>query len=336
MTLKQKPGFAGARSRPFGLAGWLALALLAWAPLPYGSIEPLPLALLAVATGLVLIVVAAATWRERPTFPWPVWLCLALFLVPLAWGWLQTRTFLPAGWGHPFWRVALEAGLPASPRVSLADDLWVEPWLRLAMGLAAFAAFFLLGRDRGRAARLAGGFVAIATGYAVFGLGQQAFGFTFLRQDWQQGLTSTFINRNHFALYLNMAALLALCLLLDPLLRPAARVPPLPAAAGRKRRRASGAKAPPRSRLRRPARRLARHALQGRPAQPRPRRARRPLRRHASRPDQGDGLPRGRPRRARPGGGSRSGSSATPSSTASRTSAARRASRAQGDSRFGG
>ena len=212
-----------------GAATAVFVSMLLWAPLPYASNRPWSWSLLAAAAGLVLALLGAARMlsREDQALPVPVLLAGVLFAAAASWAWLQVAPavglprWLPS---HPFWDEAARAGLPVEPMAALAVDGARDAAMRLLAYGGMFWAAFLLLRDPQRARRVLVGFLALASLLSAYGLLNHFAGWnTVLWEDQPKAnigfVNATFINRNNFATYVNMAVLAVLVLLLEPFLR---------------------------------------------------------------------------------------------------------------------
>lgn len=210
------------------LAAGLLLLLLAWAPLPYASNRPWSWSVLAVAVALLLLLagVGRALGRERLAVPVAVVVAAGLTAAVWGWAWVQTLPAdgLPA-WlqAHAFWARVPEAGLAVTPLVGLGAEAGRDALMRLlAYGGVFWAAFLLLG-DPARARRVLGFFIVVAALYAAYGLLNHLAGWNTVLWESEPktivGVSSTFVNRNNFATYANLAILAGLVLLLEPFLR---------------------------------------------------------------------------------------------------------------------
>lgn len=205
------------------------LVLLALAPAPLASNRPWSWALLSLAIGLLVLLWAAVALAtpERLWLPWPVGLALATSALVLLWILLQLRADVvglhPLLTAHPVWSTAREAGLQVEPRLA------IDPWgardaaMRLLSYLGAFWLGFALCQVPERARRLFGAIVAIGACYAALGLVLHFGGFEYVwteAKDWYRGdVTSTFVNRNHYATYANLGLLAALGFLVETVLQ---------------------------------------------------------------------------------------------------------------------
>ena len=206
----------------------LFIALLAWAPLPLASNRPWSWALLSLVIGLLVVLWASASLAlpERLRLPWPVGLALLGALLVILWIWAQVRPDLvgshPLLTAHPIWEAARRAGLEVEPTIAL------DPWnardaaMRLLAYWAAFWLAFALCQHARRARRLLLAIVGIGTIYATVGLVLHFGGIEWLLNEpktWYLGdVTATFVNRNHFATFANLALLAALGLSVETVL----------------------------------------------------------------------------------------------------------------------
>lgn len=202
------------------LSYWLLLLVVALAPLPFGSNRPWAWSLLSLCVaGLVVIWAIAAiidvntiqtSWgRYRPL--------LVLFGLFIAWSCFQALVPVPKPFWAPGWEqvAALEG---SSPGVISTDP---EQSLTSIMCLLAYAGIFWLGMQVGRRthyANLALWSVALAgLAYALYGIVVQLEGSNtilwFPKWSYKYSLTSTFVNRNHFAIYAGLAILCTLALI---------------------------------------------------------------------------------------------------------------------------
>ncbi len=208
---------------------WAALlVVLAWAPLPLASNRPWSWALLALLVGLLVLAWAAlalAVPEPLDVPPAVVLAALACGLV-LLWIWAQVRPDVPGLHplltAHPVWEVARAAGAQVEPTLS------IDPWntrdaaMRLLAYLGAFWLAFALCRHPRRARGTLLAIVVIGTAYASYGLVLHFAGIEWVlgtEKTWYRGdVTATFVNRNHFAAYANLALLAALGLLVESFL----------------------------------------------------------------------------------------------------------------------
>lgn len=207
---------------------WLLLLLLAWAPLPVGSNRGWAQGILVVAAaGIALLTLAVQLHDRRPVVvPRRLVVAALLGLGVMGWMGVQGGSWLAevpaaAAWLHPLWRTAAEAGLPVTPAISLDPAATRTALLLLAGYVLLFWVGFLLAQSRRRADRLAAGIVAIAAGWAVWGIVRFLAGLDLLfypEAETSSGVTGNFPNRNHFVTYVNLALLVVAVRLTQPLL----------------------------------------------------------------------------------------------------------------------
>lgn len=208
---RERHQLAAAAALMFGLS-----LILAWAPYPQGSIQPWSWALLATSSALLLLVtvILAAFGRLDVRVPRAAWPALLLAGAVVAWVALQSINGIPASMWHPIWHVLATRGFEGMPAISLDPATTSDALLRLLTPLAIFAVALFTARDESIANHLTLVFTGIATAYAVYGVATYPF---------HKGInaasaTSTFANYNHFATYVNLAIVIALSRLVEPLL----------------------------------------------------------------------------------------------------------------------
>lgn len=210
------------------------LAVLAWAPFPYGSNRPWAELVLGLGLGGILFAWAGAAMTGiAPATPltrrltWPGLLMLAA----LGWALFQSvdlsalAKVVDLGWlSHPVWPATTQAlGFGNGLFVSVDPELTRQAIFAAGLSVAAFVIAFELGRDRGRAALLLGGFVVIVFIYAAGAIASFHSHFEF--QSWlmpdpkpvSERLAGPFINPNHFATFLALGALAGLGLFVETL-----------------------------------------------------------------------------------------------------------------------
>ena len=197
---------------------WLLLAVVLLAPLPLGSNRPLPASALAAAVGVLACAWGIGRLLGRPQ---PVvsvrrfWPGLALVSLGAAWAALQAAPFTPTSLHHPYWSEAREVlGIAQGGAISINPG---ATWNRL-MGLLTYGGIFWLALQLCRSsARRHQLLFALAAGgilYAVYGL------FDFVESG-TGVVTSTFVNRNSYAIYAGMTLFCGLGLVLGEAMRRA-------------------------------------------------------------------------------------------------------------------
>lgn len=188
---------------------WLFIAGLAWCPFFFGSnrvlawgINAVLFAGLAAAYEILLLVGGKRHPVSVRTVAWSA----ILFAAVVAWIFIQTATWLPKSLDHPIWPMAAEMlGKKMPGSISVNRDLTTLALLRLLTSASVFWLALQLCRDPVRANRLFTSIAVIGVIYAVYGLIQFALfprTVLWLDNELMAGrLTSTFVNKNHYATY---------------------------------------------------------------------------------------------------------------------------------------
>lgn len=141
------------------------------------------------------------------------------FVLVICWAVIQTLSIIPSEWAHPLWVLmndALSTGKPGSISLNREDTL------TSVMRLTSYALVFWISQyycqDRIKARQVF--FCIMLTGflYSLYGLIVYLGWFepVFLRQEWPtKALSSTFVNRNHFATYAGLALICSLTLICE-------------------------------------------------------------------------------------------------------------------------
>jgi O-antigen ligase len=210
-----------ARKRAFLRFGLATLVLLS--PLPFGSVEPLPVLLIELAGALLGGVGIWVLVSERRAFPLRVKVAL-LATAAIALLMLFQAIPLPAA------VVRLLAPPVAEARKAVAAVLpeLERSWYPLSLSpadtwdaLARFAAYALLAVAALAAVRRSRDFLFLGAAFAASGLFQAVYGaaeflsgrqqiFGYVKKYYLESATGTFINRNHYASMLAMCAPFAL------------------------------------------------------------------------------------------------------------------------------
>ncbi|AUG54550.1 O-antigen ligase family protein [Thalassospira marina] len=207
---------------------WGLLALVALAPLPFGSNLPWAWSLLSLWVGILVVLDAIACLMSPPEgerrFYTRIKIPMILFFIVVAWIIVQATPGIVPAIAHPIWAEAsAQLGIELAPRVTIAPDL---TWDAL-MVLLAYAGVFWLsaryGRKRENASTMLKFFVLVSTVYAVYGLivyfGGWETVFWYDKTAYRGDLTSTFINRNSYATYAAIGLVASLVYLVKILAR---------------------------------------------------------------------------------------------------------------------
>jgi len=203
------------------------VALVVLAPLPFAGQHPLAWSGLGILVGLLLLLwtLSAGLERERISRLTPkLWPLAALFAVVPLWALLvQAGTWTPRDWHSPLWQLARTALADVDGRITIDPHATGTATMRLLTYGAVFWLAFQYGRTAGFARGLVKALAVAGLAYAAWGLAMHAAGIE--RVLWVEkpccigDVTSTFINRNHYAPYAGLGLLCALGLLLTTLPR---------------------------------------------------------------------------------------------------------------------
>lgn len=202
------------------LSYWLLLLVVVLAPLPFGSNRPWAWSLLSLCVAALVVIWAIAAIIDANTMQlsWgryrPLFILFGLFI---AWSCFQALVPVPKQFWAPGWEQVAALDGPAAGVISTD----AEQSLTSIMCLLAYAGIFWLGMQVGRRthyANLALWSVALAgLAYALYGIVVQLEGSNmilwFLKWSYKNSLTSTFVNRNHFAIYVGLSILCTLALI---------------------------------------------------------------------------------------------------------------------------
>ncbi len=206
---------------------WPLMAIVALAPLPFGSNRPWSWSLLSLFVGLLVVFWVIAAYRDR-TLIQIEWQRSRLIVVPffilVLWFLLQASGLTPEGWHHPLWKEAAGAlGAPLSGAISLNPEASKTALMRLLAYGGVFWLAFQFGRNDERARQILWVVAMAGLAYVVYGLvahlggGQQILWYA--KWAYEDSLTSTFINRNNFATYAGITLIVTLALLLSEVYR---------------------------------------------------------------------------------------------------------------------
>jgi O-antigen ligase len=210
LTMAQSvPGFTLANAA-FGLYV-LTLILL---PACFGGNRDMPFgfAQMGLAISAVLLVFEQSILKEC-FWPKRIIVAFGFFVLIIAWGLLQTQSFMPADWHHPLWQeAAKELNKPIHGSIGLWHDEAFFALSRMITYICAGILGYIFAQDVSRARLMMRALwysgIALCT-YGYFNIITGTEKVWWLDKPQYQGdLTSTFISKNHFAIY---AALVLLC-----------------------------------------------------------------------------------------------------------------------------
>ncbi len=208
----------------------LLLLLCIWAAIPLGSNQPWSWTLVAlVSSALLAIYLVLGLLARRPLFLGLHPTIPLLFLLAMAWAYLQTVPWIPSGWHHPAWELASESlGEAFAGSISLAPEDTLMAILRTLSYAVVFMLALQLGRNRQLARRGLLWFFITGVVFSVYGL-LSYFGvlreFMWYADDsFGRDVRATFVNRNHFATWAGLTLVCGLGVFFDRM----SRVPDYP------------------------------------------------------------------------------------------------------------
>jgi O-antigen ligase len=200
------------------------VALVALAPLPFASQHPLAWSILGILVGALLLLWAGAAALDRSqtsSLTPRLWPLLALFALAPLWTIVQVGEWTPRGWHSPLWQLAGFVVPEASGRITIDPHATGTAAMRLLTYGGVFWLAFQYGRSVAFARATVKALAAAGLVYAAYGLYVYASGLNLVlwlpRPCCRGDLTSTFINRNHYAPYAGIGLLCALGLILTTL-----------------------------------------------------------------------------------------------------------------------
>lgn len=191
------------------IASWLLFAIVALAPLPFGSVEPTVVAFWCIGLGICLVLAPVSPLRAGQ-----LGLAALAALIVLAYAFVLHEQLAEHPWlatANPVWQEAGQAlGDTLSPVVAIARG---EPWFALGKPLLcilAIAGGFLIGSDSRRARQLLKVIGWSGAAYAVYGIVSHVFDPDHIlgrdKQFYIDSVTGTFINRNTAGAYFGSVA----------------------------------------------------------------------------------------------------------------------------------
>lgn len=206
------------KNQPIWFLSFILLLLLV--PLPFGSNRPWSSDLFALLVGGCLVsllwfqhsapqlILTGKPPRSRILFS------LIGFSLVAIWSFLQTLPWMPTAWHHPIWGMAAEQLGPIKGSIALNTSLFPEALIRLLSYAGCFLLAFFACRQSVAAARLVRWLAYAAGGYALYGLIMQSTGLNMIlwydKWAYEGFLTSTFVNKNSYAVYAGLGLLCCL------------------------------------------------------------------------------------------------------------------------------
>lgn len=201
---------------------WALIAIVAIAPLPFGSNRPLGWSLMSLEVGILLVCWSLHhiwTGQALPVKVDHIKGALLLFVLTCVWVLVQLIPNIPFGLAHPAWQeVNIFFGSNVPDRISIDPDQSVTGLVRWLTYAGVFWLSLQLTRDRTAAKTGLRAFVVIGAGYALYGLiATYMLGDTILLFDKWMGkgsVTSTFANRNSYATFAGLGVIATTALII--------------------------------------------------------------------------------------------------------------------------
>jgi O-antigen ligase len=202
----QRPRFAGRGS----IAAWLLFTVVALAPLPFGSNQPVVIAFWCIVLGVCLLIVPMRSFAPGQKVLIGVAVIIVSAYMLVLYVQLVDHPWL-AVTPDPVWHEAeTTLGVPLRPSISVVRN---QPLFELGRPLVcvlALACGFLVGRDRGCARQLIKIIAWSGATYAAYGILARVLDPTHIlwreKEAYFDALTSTFINRNTAGAYFGSCA----------------------------------------------------------------------------------------------------------------------------------
>lgn len=194
----------------------LSITLL---PLGFGGNRELPFGLCQIGLALsALALMFEQTIINQCYWPKRIKVALALFAVVICWGFLQTQSLMPSGWHHPLWHDASNVlGKPIEGSIALWRDEAIFSLNRLVTYIFAGILAYILASEPARAKLMLEGLWYSGIALCFYGYLNVITGNTKVlwieKLQYENDFTSTFVSKNHFAIYAIMVMLSGMALL---------------------------------------------------------------------------------------------------------------------------
>lgn len=217
MSNARKLSFSNITLGQFALGIYiLSITLL---PLGFGGNRDFPFGLCQIGLAIsALVLMFEQTIINQCYWPKRIKVALALFAVVLCWGFLQTQSFMPSTWHHPLWQDASKAlSEPIQGSIALWRDEAFFSLNRLITYIVAGILAYIFAQDPSRAKLMLEGQWYSGIALCFYGYLNIITGSTKVlwmdKIQYQTDLTSTFVSKNHFAIYAVMVMLSGIALL---------------------------------------------------------------------------------------------------------------------------
>ncbi len=203
------------------LAFWFFVTAVVLLPIGFGGNRPLPFGLAQVLLALSgLYYVKARKDMPAPHLFLRLRWALGLLALVVVWAWMQTQNFMPSSWLHPFWREAADIlKRPVRGAIAVSPEDSLDGLNRLVTYIAVGLLAYVYGQESRRARQFVQALWLSGVVLCFYGLVLYVFGVhKILWMDkwaYENDLTSTFVNRNHFAIYADLVLTSGVALLIQ-------------------------------------------------------------------------------------------------------------------------
>lgn len=191
-------------------AFWLYALGVILSPIGLGGNRPIAFGLIQLALGASCVLLARERefWRSIRIFK-RLRAAMILFAAVVVWAFIQAMPIVPSEWAHPIWsETSATLGENISPSISIVPEDALKGLVRLVTYAISCALAFVLLQDSRRARRFldllwASGIAICVYGLVIYLAGVQKI-LWFDKWAYNDDLTATFVNHNHFAIYAAM------------------------------------------------------------------------------------------------------------------------------------
>jgi O-antigen ligase len=206
-----------ASPRPNRFAAILLYAVVAAAPLPFGSTEPVVIAFWCFCLGIALVATTPSSLSNAQLSLFGLVACVILGYACVLHEQLATDPWVAA---HPIWKSAEDAlGLRLNASVSITKDQALFSFGPVLGNLLILLCSYIVCADRHRARQLLLVVAWSGAAYAIYGIASFLIAphrlLWVVKRAYTDSLTSSFVNRNTAAIYFGTCSIVWLLLLLE-------------------------------------------------------------------------------------------------------------------------
>jgi O-antigen ligase len=213
----------------------ILLATVVLTPLPFASVYPWNVSLLAILVGMLLIawLVERIVKHKSTALGFrSIWPLVILFFLTVFWAGIQSSNVIPDSLIAPLWRQAMGVmGVPLAGSISINPEITMSFLMRLMTYAGVFWLSFQYCRKTENASLAIKTIILTGFFYAAYGLWVSYSGsrtiLWFDKFAYFDDLTSTFVNRNSYATYAGLGLIcttgLFIKIVMEPLAKPFGR-----------------------------------------------------------------------------------------------------------------